>query len=258
MSKNILGETIDIHAGGEDLEFPHHENEIAQSETLNEKTFANYWMHNGMIQVDGTKMSKSLGNFFTLHDIKKEYDLMVIRFWLLTTNYRQPINFTREIIKGASNSLDRINNSVFRLEELLENVNNSQIKEDEKALVDQLDSFRDRFIEVMDDDLNTADAITVVFDLVKFANTKISLKNSKELIKAVLDELVELENVLGIENRKKSNDTIDESKIEYLIEQRNQAKKNKDYDKADQIRDELKEMGVAIKDTRDGVKWELI
>ncbi|MBP2069204.1 MULTISPECIES: cysteine--tRNA ligase [Anaerococcus] len=258
MSKNILGETIDIHAGGEDLEFPHHENEIAQSETLNEKTFANYWMHNGMIQVDGTKMSKSLGNFFTLHDIKKEYDLMVIRFWLLTTNYRQPINFTREIIKGASNSLDRINNSVFRLEELLENANNSQIKEDEKALVDQLDSFRDRFIEVMDDDLNTADAITVVFDLVKFANTKISLKNSKELIKAVLDELVELENVLGIENRKKSNDTIDESKIEDLIEQRNQAKKNKDYDKADQIRDELKEMGVAIKDTRDGVKWELI
>ncbi len=183
---------------------------------------------------------------------------MVIRFWLLTTNYRQPINFTREIIKGASNSLDRINNSVFRLEELLENANNSQIKEDEQALVDQLDSFRDRFIEVMDDDLNTADAITVVFDLVKFANTKISLKNSKELIKAVLDELVELENVLGIENRKKSNDTIDESKIEDLIEQRNQAKKNKDYDKADQIRDELKEMGVAIKDTRDGVKWELI
>ena len=258
MSKNILGETIDIHAGGEDLQFPHHENEIAQSETLNEKTFANYWMHNGMIQVDGTKMSKSLGNFFTLHDIKKEYDLMIIRFWLLTTSYRQPINFTREIIEGARKSLDRINNAVFRLEDLLAKASDSQIHEDEQVLINELGSFREKFIEVMDDDLNTADAITVVFDLVKFANTKVGEGNSKALIKSVLDELVELETVLGIENRKKSNDDIDESKIEDLIAQRNQAKASKDYDKADQIRDELKAMGVAIKDTREGVKWELI
>ena len=257
MSKKILGETIDIHAGGEDLEFPHHENEIAQSETLNEKTFANYWMHNGMIQVDGTKMSKSLGNFFTLHDIKKEYDLMVIRFWLLTTNYRQPINFTREIIEGASKSLDRINNAVFRLEDLLAKASGDEILDDEKALLDQLNGFENKFIEVMDNDLNTADGITVIFDLVKFANTKINEDKTKALIKTVLDKFLELEEVLGIKNIKKSHEGIDEDKILALIEERTAAKKNKDYARADAIRDELDQMGVAIKDTREGVKWEL-
>jgi cysteine--tRNA ligase len=258
MNKKILGETIDIHAGGEDLEFPHHENEIAQSETLNEKTFANYWMHNGMIQVDGTKMSKSLGNFFTLHDIKKEYDLMVIRFWLLTTNYRQPINFTREIIEGASNSLDRINNAVFRLEDLDKNSSQDEILDDEQILLNELKEFENRFIEVMGNDLNTADAITVLFELVKFANIKISSENSKQLIKAVLDEILSLEEVLGIQNRQKVNANVDEEKILNLIEERNQAKKAKDYAKADAIRDELTQMGVAIKDTREGVKWELL
>lgn len=258
MNKKILGETIDIHAGGEDLEFPHHENEIAQSETLNEKTFANYWMHNGMIQVDGTKMSKSLGNFFTLHDIKKEYDLMVIRFWLLTTNYRQPINFTREIIEGASNSLDRINNAVFRLEDLDKNASQDEILDDEQILLNELKEFENRFIEVMDIDLNTADAITVLFELVKFANIKVSSENSKQLIKAVLDEILSLEEVLGIQNRQKVNADVDEEKILNLIEERNQAKKAKDYAKADAIRDELTQMGVAIKDTREGVKWELL
>lgn len=258
MNKKILGETIDIHAGGEDLEFPHHENEIAQSETLNEKTFANYWMHNGMIQVDGTKMSKSLGNFFTLHDIKKEYDLMVIRFWLLTTNYRQPINFTREIIEGASNSLDRINNAVFRLEDLDKNDSQDEILDDEQILLNELKEFENRFIEVMDNDLNTADAITVLFELVKFANIKVSSENSKQLIKAVLDEILSLEEVLGIQNRQKVNADVDEEKILNLIEERNQAKKAKDYAKADAIRDELTQMGVAIKDTREGVKWELL
>lgn len=258
MNKKILGETIDIHAGGEDLEFPHHENEIAQSETLNGKTFANYWMHNGMIQVDGTKMSKSLGNFFTLHDIKKEYDLMVIRFWLLTTNYRQPINFTREIIEGAKNSLDRINNAVFRLEDLVENASGNELFDDEQNLLNELAEFENKFIEVMDNDLNTADGITVLFDLVKFANTKVSSENSKQLIKAVLDKILELEEVLGIENRQKVNAEVDEAKILDLIEQRNAAKKEKDFEKADAIRDELTAMGVAIKDTREGVKWELI
>lgn len=257
MSKKILGETIDIHAGGEDLQFPHHENEIAQSETLNEKTFANYWLHNGMIQVDGTKMSKSLGNFFTLHDIKKEFDLMVIRFWLLTTNYRQPINFTHEIIEGASNSLDRIINAVFRLEDLVENASQNELLADEQNLLNELAEFEKRFVEVMDNDLNTADAITVIFDMVKFANTKVSESNSKVLVKAVLDKLLELEEVLGIKNIKKSHDDIDETKILDLIEKRNEAKKNKDYASADAIRDELDAMGVVIKDTRDGVKWEL-
>lgn len=256
MSKKILGETIDIHAGGEDLEFPHHENEIAQSESLNEKTFANYWMHNGMIQVDGTKMSKSLGNFFTLHDIKEEFDLMVIRFWLLTTNYRQPINFTREIIEGAKNSLDRINTAVFRLEDLAKNASEDVNIEEDK--LKELEDFKNKFIEVMDNDLNTADAITVIFDLVKFANTKISSENSKKLIESTLSTILELEEVLGIENRQKVNESVDEEKILSLIVERTEAKKAKDFKKADQIRDELAAMGVAIKDTREGVKWELI
>ena len=256
MSKKILGETIDIHAGGEDLEFPHHENEIAQSESLNEKTFANYWMHNGMIQVDGTKMSKSLGNFFTLHDIKEEFDLMVIRFWLLTTNYRQPINFTREIIEGAKNSLDRINTAVFRLEDLAKNASDDVDLEEDK--LKELEDFKNKFIEVMDNDLNTADAITVIFDLVKFANTKISSANSKKLIETTLSTILELEEVLGIENRQKVNENVDEEKILSLIAERTEAKKAKDFKKADEIRDELAAMGVAIKDTREGVKWELI
>lgn len=258
MNKKILGETIDIHAGGEDLEFPHHENEIAQSETLNGQTFANYWMHNGMIQVDGTKMSKSLGNFFTLHDIKKEYDLMIIRFWLLTTGYRQPINFTREIIEQAKNSLERINTAVFRLEDLAEYAKVRDLDDDEKALLAELSAFEERFVSVMDNDLNTADAITVIFDMVKFANTKIDQKSSKELILAVHDKIVELENVLGIINRRKENADIDQAKILELIEKRTEAKKAKDFASADAIRDELAAMGVAIKDTREGVKWELI
>lgn len=258
MIQDVFKKTlIDIHGGGLDLKFPHHENEIAQSETLNEKTFANYWMHNGMIQVDGTKMSKSLGNFFTLHDIKKEYDLMVIRFWLLTTNYRQPINFTREIIEGASKSLDRINNAVFRLEDLLAGASGDEIADGEKVLLDELYDFENKFIQVMDNDLNTADGITVIFDLVKFANTKVSGDNTKALIKTVLDKFLELEEVLGIKNIKKSHEGIDEDKILALIEERTAAKKNKDYQRADAIRDELDQMGVAIKDTREGVKWEL-
>lgn len=258
MNKKILGETIDIHAGGEDLEFPHHENEIAQSESHNGTTFANYWMHNGMIQVDGTKMSKSLGNFFTLHDIKKEFDLMVIRFWLLTTNYRQPINFTREIIEGAKNSLDRINNAYFRLKDLSENNTKIQLIPGEEENLKILADFKNKFIEVMDNDLNTADAITVLFDLVKFANSKIDANNSKYLIEKTLDYFNEFEDVLGLENRKKSKANVDEKQILELIELRNQAKINKNYKEADEIRDQLKDLGVSIKDTRDGVKWELI
>lgn len=182
---------------------------------------------------------------------------MVIRFWLLTTNYRQPINFTREIIEGASKSLDRINNAVFRLEELLAGASGDEVSDGEKVLLDELYDFENKFIQVMDNDLNTADGITVIFDLVKFANTKVSEKNTKALIKTVLDKFLELEEVLGIKNIKKSHDGVDEDKILALIEERTAAKKNKDYQRADAIRDELDQMGVAIKDTRDGVKWEL-
>ena len=256
MNKKILGETIDIHAGGEDLEFPHHENEIAQSEALNEVKFANYWMHNGMIQVNGTKMSKSLGNFFTLDDIKKEYDLMTIRFWLLTTSYRQPINFTREIIEQAQNSLNRLNNAAFKLEEDLARASDRPMEKCEEKLLANLDAAEANFIRVMEDDLNTADAITVLFDLAKFINTNISSASSKAFIektKALYDSLYD---VLGLVAKKKSLD-IDEDFILAKIEERAAAKKAKDFAKADAIRDELLEMGISLKDTRDGVKWEI-
>ena len=251
-----MGETIDLHAGGEDLQFPHHENEIAQSETRSGKKFANYWMHNGMIQVDGTKMSKSLGNFFTLHDIKKEYDLMVVRFWLLYASYRLPINFTREIIEQAKNSLERLNNAKFRMDDLLEKTSGN-LKDEEKDFVKELDNFENNFRKVMDDDLNTADALTVLFEISKFANTKLDENSSKEFVEKTRDLFIKLEDVLGIENRKKTDDSLDEDLINKLIEERKEAKKAKDFEKADEIRDKLSEMGILIKDTREGTKWEL-
>lgn len=256
MNKKFLGDTIDIHAGGEDLEFPHHENEIAQSETHSGKKFAKYWMHNGMIQVDGTKMSKSLGNFFTLHDIKKEYDLMIVRFWLLSAGYRLPINFTREIIEQAKASLDRLNNAKFRMDELLAKASGS-LKDEEKAELSKLEDFEKRFVEVMSDDLNTPDALTVLFDIAKFANTKLDENSSKQMVEEVLNLFLRLEAVLGLENRKKSADDLDVEKIEAMVKERSEAKKNKDYAKADQIRDELLQMGVTVKDTREGSKWEI-
>lgn len=255
MSKKILGDTIDIHAGGEDLEFPHHENEIAQSEGLNGKKFANYWMHNGMIQVDGSKMSKSLGNFFTLHDIKKEYDLSVIRFWLLTTNYRQPINFTKEIINQANSSLQRLTNAYFRLEDLKKN-QAEKTQTSNQDLISELDSFKNKFIEVMDDDLNTADAITVLFDMAKFINTKIDENSDKDLVNKTFDLYKSLFDTLGLLAKKKEAD-VDVAKIEELIGKRSEAKKAKDFATADAIRDELTAMGITIKDTREGVKWEI-
>lgn len=256
MNKKFLGETIDIHAGGEDLEFPHHENEIAQSETHSGKKFANYWMHNGMIQVDGTKMSKSLGNFFTLNDIKKEYDLMVVRFWLLSAGYRLPINFTREIMEQAKASLDRLNNAKFRMDDLLVKASGS-LKEEEKAEEAKLEEFEKKFVEVMSDDLNTPDAITVLFDIAKYANSNLDENSSKEMVEKVLKLFLRLEDALGLENRKKSTEDLDVEKIEALVKERTEAKKNKDYQKADQIRDELSKMGVTVKDTREGSKWEI-
>lgn len=256
MNKKFLGDTIDIHAGGEDLEFPHHENEIAQSETHSGKKFANYWMHNGMIQVDGTKMSKSLGNFFTLNDIKKEYDLMVVRFWLLSAGYRLPINFTREIMEQAKASLDRLNNAKFRMDELLEKASGN-LTDQEKEELPKLEEFEKRFVEVMSDDLNTPDAITVLFDIAKFANSNLDENSSKEMVEKVLNLFLRLEDALGLENRKKSADDLDVEKIEALVKERTEAKKNKDYKKADQIRDELSQMGVIVKDTREGSKWEI-
>ena len=256
MNKKILGDTIDIHAGGEDLEFPHHENEIAQSEGLNDVTFANYWMHNGMIQVNGSKMSKSVGNFFTLDDIKKEYDLMTIRFWLLTTSYRQPINFTKEIIDQAQASLDRLDNAYFRAEELVGNASDKEISDREKDLLQTLEAKEDEFIRVMEDDLNTADAITVLFDLAKFINTNLTTDSSKDFVEKTFKTYARLFDVLGLIAKKKEAE-VDEAFIEEKIAERNEAKKNRDFATADKIRDELKDMGIILKDTREGTKWEI-
>ncbi|WP_296113884.1 cysteine--tRNA ligase [uncultured Anaerococcus sp.] len=256
MSKKILGETIDIHAGGEDLQFPHHENEIAQSEGLNEVDFANYWLHNGMIQVNGAKMSKSVGNFFTLDDIKKEYDLMTIRFWLLTASYRQPINFTKEIIESAQNSLDRLNNAYFKAEETLKNAKEIEITDSEKDLVQVLSDKEEEFISVMEDDLNTADAITVLFDLAKFINTNISATSSKDFVEKTFKLYQKLYDILGLIAKKKEAH-VDEDFIEEKISERDAAKKVKDFALADKIRDDLKEKGIILKDTREGTKWEI-
>ncbi|WP_406243959.1 cysteine--tRNA ligase [Tissierella carlieri] len=255
MSRTLLGDTIDIHAGGEDLQFPHHENEIAQSETLTEKPFANYWMHNGMLNVENQKMSKSLGNFFTVKEIAEEFDLEILRFFLLSAHYRSPMNFTREIMNQMENALERLYNGKKNLEYLLENTEDRELDKEEKNLLDTIEKFKKEFIESMEDDLNTADAIASLFDLVKFSNSNLNEKSSKKLIQISYDLLLELSDVLGILNKK---DEILEGEILDLIEKRTMARKNKDFKLADEIRDMLKEKGIVLEDTQEGVKWKRI
>ncbi|MBU5311764.1 cysteine--tRNA ligase [Tissierella carlieri] len=255
MSRTLLGDTIDIHAGGEDLQFPHHENEIAQSETLTEKPFANYWMHNGMLNVENQKMSKSLGNFFTVKEIAEEFDLEILRFFLLSAHYRSPMNFTREIMNQMENALERLYNGKKNLEYLLENTEDRELDKEEKDLLDTIEKFKKEFIESMEDDLNTADAIASLFDLVKFSNSNLNEKSSKKLIQISYDLLLELSDVLGILNKK---DEILEVEILDLIEKRTMARKNKDFKLADEIRDMLKEKGIVLEDTQEGVKWKRI
>ena len=256
MSRRYLGNTLDIHAGGQDLQFPHHENEIAQSECANDATFARYWMHNGYINVDGEKMSKSLGNFFTVRDISKVYDLGLVRFFLLSTHYRNPVNFSDTILEQAKSGLERLTNARDRAEFILNNQTVEGISAEEKELIPTIESFRDKFIEAMDDDLNTADAISTIFELAKFMNTNVAETSSKEFIKFNLDMFYELTNVLNIAQK---SDDLDEElvkKVEDLIEKRTEAKKAKDFALADKIRDELTSMGISIEDTRQGVKWK--
>lgn len=256
MSRRYLGNTLDIHAGGQDLQFPHHENEIAQSECANDATFARYWMHNGYINVDGEKMSKSLGNFFTVRDISKVYDLGLVRFFLLSTHYRNPVNFSDTILEQAKAGLERLTNARDRAEFILNNQTVEGISAEEKELIPTIESFRDKFIEAMDDDLNTADAISTIFELAKFMNTNVAETSSKEFIKFNLDMFYELTNVLNIAQK---SDDLDEElvkKVEDLIEKRTEAKKAKDFALADKIRDELTSMGISIEDTRQGVKWK--
>ena len=247
MANKYLGETIDIHSGGKDLMFPHHENEIAQSECAHGCTFARYWMHNGFINVDNEKMSKSKGNFFTIRDIAEHFPHRVIRFFMLTAHYRSPINFSDELLTQAQTSLDRI-------DRCRENIEFSMQGDAGNSAVD-LSSYRDKFIAAMDDDLNTADAISVIFELVKEINTAIADMDASSK-GAALDLITELCDVLGISKEKEDN--ILDSEVEALINERTEAKKAKNFARADEIRDILKDMGIVLEDTRQGVKWKRV
>ncbi|HBF5675817.1 TPA: cysteine--tRNA ligase [Clostridioides difficile] len=256
MSKRYLGETIDIHAGGQDLTFPHHENEIAQSEARSGKTFSKYWMHNGYININDEKMSKSKGNFFTVRDISKLYDLEIVRFFMLSAHYRNPVNFSDEMLNQAKAGLERLYNTKEKLEFTLSNLVESPLTEKEVELVKELDDFRQKFIDAMDDDVNTADAVSVIFELAKLINSNVDENSSLEFAKKCLDEFNELTGVLNIVNKKK--DTVLDKDIEELIQKRTDAKKNKEFQLADDIRQQLLDMGIVLEDTRQGVKWKRI
>lgn len=254
MSKKYLGEEIDIHAGGEDLVFPHHENEIAQSEAANGKPFAKYWMHNAFLNIDNKKMSKSAGNFFTVRDISEKYDLQVLRFFMLSAHYRSPLNFSAELMEAASNGYDRIVTSVSNLNYLLENAASDTMSEDEKKLAEEAKGFVAKFDEAMDDDFNTADAIAAIFELVKFANSNTNEASSKEFLKALKEEIIMLSDICGLIVEKKQE--MLDSDIEALIEERQAARKAKNFQRADEIRNELLDKGIILEDTREGVKWK--
>lgn len=253
MVNKYLGNTIDIHSGGQDLIFPHHENEIAQSEAANDAPFANYWLHNGYINVDNRKMSKSLGNFFTVRDVAKEFDYSVIRFFMLSAHYRNPINFSHDLLMQAKAGLERIETCVKNLNFLFENAKEGVCDEGVK---NELDALRQRFIDAMDDDINTADAISVIFDLVKYVNISINESSTADTVKAAKEMINELVGVLGI-TVEKAQEFLDED-IEKLIEERNNARKEKNFKRADEIRDMLKDSGILLEDTRQGVKWKRV
>ncbi|WP_138160569.1 cysteine--tRNA ligase [Peptoniphilus catoniae] len=255
MAKTLLGDTIDIHSGGEDLQFPHHENEIAQSETCNGKTFARFWLHNGMITVDNEKMSKSLGNFFTVREISEEFDLEILRFFLLGSHYRSPINFSREIMIQTKQSLDRIYNAKWGLEALEKTAEDKDLEAEDEKFLDDLEKEVLYFEKSMDDDLNTADAITAIFNIVKMANSRLDESSPKKLVEQSLKTLLKLTKVLGILEMKE--EAID-PEVERLIKEREEARSNKDFKKADEIRDLLLEKNIQIKDTREGTTWKKI
>ena len=260
MAKRYLGDTIDIHAGGEDLVFPHHENEIAQSECANGKEFAHYWMHNAFLNIDNKKMSKSLGNFKTLRDVGEMYGYDVVRFFMLNAHYRSPLNFSAELIESAKNSLERIKNAKATLSFALEHSQIADLTEEEKALLKELDGFKARFHEHMEDDFNTADAISIIFELVKFANTYAKEGASQPFVEAVLKLFNELTDILGLIYDRKGNneDGLSDEEIKEYIEKRTAAKKARDFAEADRIRDFLKDQGVLIEDTREGVRFKRI
>lgn len=254
MAKKYLGEEIDIHAGGEDLIFPHHENEIAQSECCNGKIFARYWLHNGFLNIDNRKMSKSLGNFFTVREIGEQYDLQVLRFFMLSAHYRSPINFSREIMESSKSALERIVTAVSNLKHLSEMAGVDQASEQETALLEEMKTYRKKLEDAMDDDLNTADAISAIFELVKFANTHGGETSSREFVDRVRKEIIELSDILGL-IVEKEEENLDDA-IEKLIQERQAARKARDFKRADEIRDELLAQGIILEDTREGVKWK--
>ena len=254
MSKKYLGEQIDIHAGGEDPVFPHHENEIAQSEAANGKEFAKYWMHNAFLNIDNRKMSKSLGNFRTVREISEQYDLQVLRFFMLSAHYRSPLNFSADLMEASKNGLERIVNTADNLKFLLKNAQDAEMTDAEKEAFAATDEFVKKFEEAMDDDFNTADAIAAIFDLVKYINTNAEAANTKEYLQKLFDLLVKLTDVLGLIVDKEEEMLAED--IEKLIEERQAARKAKDFARADAIRDELLAKGIILKDTREGVQWK--
>ena len=242
MAKHYLGDQIDIHAGGEDLIFPHHENEIAQSECCNGKTFAHYWLHNGFLNIDNRKMSKSLGNFFTVREIGEQYDLQVLRFFMLSAHYRSPINFSREIMESSKNALERIVTAVSNLTHLAQEAAVDVLSAKEEKLLAEIPVYRKKFEDAMDDDLNTADAISVIFELVKFANTNANDASSGAFVTALKKEIVALSDVLGLQVEKEEENL--DGEIEKMIEERQAARKARDFKRADEIRDELLAQGI--------------
>lgn len=252
MAKKYLGPEIDIHAGGEDLVFPHHENEIAQSEAANGKPFAKYWLHNGFLNIDNVKMSKSLGNFFTVREISEKYDLQVLRFFMLSAHYRSPLNFSADLMAASKNGLERILTAVERLEGI--QGTDAAMSDEEKAVMSQVEALVKKFEDSMEDDFNTADAISAIFELVKLANVHVTAESCAELAEAVRSTIKKLCDVLGIITEREE-ELLDED-IEKLIEERQAARKAKNFARADEIRDQLASQGILLEDTREGVKWK--
>ncbi|AFK86007.1 MULTISPECIES: cysteine--tRNA ligase [Thermoanaerobacterium] len=255
MSTKYLGKTLDIHAGGPDLIFPHHENEIAQSEAANDAEFAKYWMHIGYLNINNEKMSKSKNNFFTVRDVISQYDPEVLRFFMLMSHYRNPINYSQDLIEQAKGGFLRLSNTVYNLRHLLDVAEDRQLRDEEKAYKEKYEEYKRKFEEAMDDDFNTADAISVIFEMVRDINSNIDGNSPKELIKYILDVFLSLSSVLGITYKKK--DLLDDE-IKELIEKRQEARKAKNWAEADRIRDELKKQGIVLEDTPNGVRWKRV
>ena len=254
MSKKYLGESVDIHAGGEDLIFPHHENEIAQSECANGKTFANYWMHNAFLNIDNRKMSKSLGNFFTVREISEKYDLQVLRLFMLSAQYRSPLNFSADLMEASKNSLERIRTAAEHQADCLKAAKEGEMTAEEKQNQAAVEELVQKFETAMDDDFNTADAISAIFEIVRLSNSTISEASTKAYVSYVKETMDKLCDVLGIITEKKEE--ILDSEVEDLIAKRQQARKDKNFALADEIRGQLLDMGIILEDTREGVKWK--